>query len=100
MFATLTQARAALSHLNPAGVRSDSERRVRVGLIAATEDRYDSMEQALVPADAGNEDRIRGLAAIFRGGDPNAPSQVDVVLYDEGIAAAKGAYVLYAGDLA
>jgi hypothetical protein len=100
MFATLRQARVALSHLNPAEVRSDAARTVRVGLIAATEYRYAAMEEALVPAAADHEDRMRGMSAIFRGGDPDAPAQVDLVLYDEGIRAPKGAYVLYGQDLA
>jgi hypothetical protein len=98
MFATISQARAALSHLNPAEVRKDAAKTVRVGLIAATEFRYAAMEEALVPLDASPEDRIRGMSTIFRGGDPNAPAKVDLVLYDEGIPAPKGAYVLYAQD--
>jgi hypothetical protein len=99
MFATLKQARAALSHLNPAEVRNDAARTVRVGLIAATEYRYAAMEEALVPEAADQEDRILGMSTIFRGGDPNAPANVDLVLYDEGIPVPKGAYVLCAQDL-
>jgi uncharacterized protein (DUF697 family) len=98
MFATIRQARAALSHLNPAEVRRHAARPVRVGLIAATGYRYAAMEETLVPADANGEDRLRGMSAIFRGGDPTAPANVDVVLYDEGIPAPKGVYVLYGQD--
>jgi hypothetical protein len=94
----LRQARAALSHLNPAEVRRDAARTVRVGLIAATGDRYAAMEEALVPADSSHQDRVRGMSALFRGGDPDAPAKVDLVLYDEGIPAPKGAYMLYAHD--
>jgi hypothetical protein len=97
MFATIRQAKTALSHLNPAEVRSDAARTVRVGLIAATQDRYAAMEEVLVPAAASAADRLRGMTAIFRGGDPTAPGQVDVVLYDAGIPAPGDAYVLY-GD--
>ena len=100
MFASFSQARVALSHLNPAEVRNDAARTVRVGLIAATEYRYAAMEEALVPEAADPEDRILGMSAIFRGGDPSAPANVDLVLYDEGIPVPKGAYVLYAQDLA
>jgi uncharacterized protein (DUF697 family) len=95
MFATFSQARAALSHLNPAEVRKHAARTIRVGLIAATEDRYAAMEAVLAPADASGQDRISAMMTIFRGGDPNAPANVDVVLYDEGIPAPKNAYVLY-----
>jgi hypothetical protein len=99
MFATIRQARAALSHLNPAEVRNHAARLVRVGLIAATEYRYAAMEEALVPAAAHHQDRSLGMSAIFRGGDPDAPAKVDLVLYDEGIPAPKGVYVLYPKDL-
>jgi uncharacterized protein (DUF697 family) len=99
MFATIRQARAALSHLNPAEVRNNAARLVRVGLIAATEYRYAAMEEALVPAAADHQDRSLGMSAIFRGGDPDAPASVDLVLYDEGIPAPKEAYVLYAQNL-
>ena len=99
MFPTIRQARVALSHLNPAEVRNRAARPVRVGLIAATEYRYAAMEEALVPAAAEHQDRSLGMNAIFRGGDPDAPANVDLVLYDEGIPAPKDAYVLYAQDL-
>jgi uncharacterized protein (DUF697 family) len=99
MFPILRQARAALSHLNPAEVRNDAARTVRVGLIAATSDRYSAMEEGLVPADSSHQDRVRGMSALFRGGDPDAPGNVDLVLYDEGIPAPKGAYMLYTQDL-
>jgi len=99
MFATFRQARVALSHLNPAEVRKHAARTVRVGLIAATEYRYAAMEQALVPEAADSDDRILGMSMIFRGGDADAPATVDLVLYDEGIPAPKGVYVLYPQDL-
>jgi hypothetical protein len=100
MFATIRQAKAALSHLNPAEVRQRAARTVRVGLIATTGERYAAMEDALVPASASHEDRAGGMGALFRGSDPNPPATVDLVLYDEGIPVTKGAYVLHAQDLA
>ncbi len=56
------------------------------------------MEEALVPFAAPPHDRLAGRNRIFRGGEPNAPSSVDLVLYDQGIRAPKGAYVLYRDD--
>jgi len=100
MFATLKQARTALNHLNPAEVRGAAARTVRVGLIATHDAGYSAMEEALVPPGCGQEDRLRGRGEIFRGGDPDAPASVDLVLYEEGIHASKGAYVLYVHDLA
>jgi uncharacterized protein (DUF697 family) len=100
MIATLMQARTAFSHLNPAEVRREAARTVRVGLIATTEDRYAAMEETLAPAAAGHDERARGMSAIFRGGDPSAPANVELVLYDEGIPVPDDAYVLYSDDLA
>jgi uncharacterized protein (DUF697 family) len=99
MFGTLSQARLAFSHLNPAEVRANASRAVRVGLIAGSADRYAVMEEALVPLNASGEDRRRGMSVIYRGGDPNASAQVELVLYDEGIRTPDGAYVLYTRNL-
>jgi hypothetical protein len=100
MLATLRQARAAFSHLNPQQVRSLAERPVRVGLIAAHDSGYEAMEEALVPSTVPFDERVAGRGMLFRGGDPSAPASVDLVLYDEGIRAPKGAYVLHRSDLA
>jgi hypothetical protein len=99
MLATLKQARAAFSHLNPQQVRNIAERPVRVGLIAATDAGYEAMEEALVPSATSWDEREFGRSFLFRGGDPSAPSSVDLVLYDEGLRAPQGAYVLYRDDV-
>lgn len=98
MLSTLRQARAAISHLNPQQVRNRAERPVRVGLIASTDAGYGAMEETLVPSQAPVHEQAVGRNYLFRGGDPGAPSTVDLVLYDEGIRAPKGAYVLYRYD--
>jgi hypothetical protein len=99
MLATLRQARAAFSHLNPQQVRTLADRPLRVGLIAAHDSGYEAMEEALVPSTVPYDERVAGRGMLFRGGDPSAPASVDLVLYDEGIRAPKGAYVLYRNDL-
>jgi hypothetical protein len=100
MLATIKHARTAFSHLNPNQVRSLAGRTLRVGLIAASDSGYEAMEEALVPSAAPYDERVAGQGLIFRGGDPSAPASVDLVLYDEGIRAPKGAYVLYRNDIA
>jgi uncharacterized protein (DUF697 family) len=94
MIKTLQQARAALSHLNPENVRKLAERTVTVGLIAPNHAGYAEMEEVLIPSNAPPEDRARGRAYIFRGGDPGAPMQVDVVLYHESVPGGRGTYTL------
>jgi hypothetical protein len=56
------------------------------------------MEELLVPAAAPPAERHRGLSFLYRGGDPNAPSDVELVLYEQGIPTPRGAFVLYADD--
>ncbi len=98
MLGSLRQARAAFSHLNPDQIRALSGKTLRVGLIAANDAGYEAMEEALVPSAAPPEERAAGRDLIFRGGDPSAPSSVDLVFYDEGIRAPREAYVLYRRD--
>jgi hypothetical protein len=98
MIRTLKQARAAISHLNPDAVRKRASRPVRVGLIASSAAGYERMERTLIPPETPAAERASALVGIFRGGDPKAPKDVDVVLYEQGIPVPKGAYVLFPGD--
>src|ERR1035438_2923558 len=95
MFNSLRQVQSAFSHLNPATVKAIAAKPVRVGLIASSEAGYAAMEEVLVPAAAPPFERQRGLNFLYRGGDPYAPSHVDVVLYEQGIPTPRGAYVLF-----
>jgi len=98
MLSNLRQAKAAFSHLNPAGVRKLADRTLRIGLIAASDRRYEAMEDLLVPHAVPVEERAMSRSLIFRGGEGYAPALVDVVLYEEGIPAADDAYVLRRHD--
>src|SRR6202789_960050 len=100
MIAMLMQARTAFSHLNPAEVRREAARIVRVGLTPPAEARSAGREERWAPAAPGHDERVRAMSAIFRGGDPSAPANVELVLYDEGIPVPDDAYVLYSDDLA
>lgn len=95
MLTTLRQAQAAFSHLNPDTVRKTANRPLNVGLIASNNAGYAAMEELLVPPGAPPAQRHRGLSYIYRGGDPEAPSHVDLVLYEQDIPTPNGVYVLY-----
>jgi hypothetical protein len=92
MLNTLKQARAAVALLNPEEVRSRAGRPVHVGLVAESSARFAHMEDLL--GIAGNVN-----AMAHRVGDPRAPAEVDLVLYDSELAVPDGAYTLHAHDL-
>jgi hypothetical protein len=95
MLATLRQARAAFTHLNPEEVRHLAGQNLLIGLIAASEAGYAAMEEILVPASVPADQRVVARGRIFRGGDPAAPPSVDLVLYDQGIDAPRDSYILH-----
>jgi len=92
MLKMLKQARAALGMLNPEEVRRKVERPIHVGLVAAGESGYSEMEDFVVPATLGRDDRIRRLAQVHRAGDADVPPKVDLVLYQQGLDVPEGAY--------
>ncbi len=94
MIEYLKQARAALSMLNPEAVRELSERPVRFGLVAGSQDGFSEMEHFLMPRSlAGDGELPEGM--VHRAGDPNPPGDVDFVLYEEGLIGPKGTYVYH-----
>src|SRR5687767_11135342 len=85
MFKTLKQARAAVSLLNPATVRRQAKRPIHIGLVAVDGENYADMERFLVP-NGGPRDQVH------RASDPDAPENVDFVLYQTGVANPEGTY--------
>lgn len=88
----MKQARAAFSLLSPEDIRHRSRRVVRFGLVAVSAAGYDAMEDFLTPA------KSPGL--VFRAGDPDAPKDVDLVLYEQGIPGPHGTYTYWPEDQA
>jgi hypothetical protein len=88
MLKALKQVRAAVSLLNPDEVRGRAERPLSVGLIAETDARFARMEETL---------GVHGLpnSLAYRAGAPEAPTRVDLVLYDSHLPAPKGAFTLH-----
>lgn len=100
MLKALKQARAAFSLLRPADIRERSERPVRFGLVALTDSAYEAMERFLIPSDLADEARMALHNQVFRAGQPDAPSDVDLVLYEHGIPGPKGTYNYHPEDQA
>ena len=98
MIQVIRQARAAFGLLNPEEVRRRAGRQVHVGLVASSEQGYSEMEDFLVPPAMPREQRIELMGYVHRAGDLNVPSKVDVVLYEDGLEPAKGAYTFHRAD--
>lgn len=95
MLKTLKQARAAFSLLSPDDIRKRAHRPVHIGLVAAGPAGYSEMEEFLVPAAVPRATRMETMKFVHRAGDPGSPSQVDLVLYQQGIPGPKGTYTFY-----
>jgi hypothetical protein len=93
MIKSLQQVRGAVGLMNPDEVRSRAGRLVTIGLVARDPAGYAAMEDFLLPAEVGDEERAGRMAQIFREGDPSAPESFDVVLCEAGIPRPRGAVV-------
>ena len=78
--------------LNPEEVRRIASKPLHVGLVAASESGYSEMEDFLVPPSLPREERIARMSWVHRAGDEDAPSQVDVILYQQGLRVPGGAF--------
>ena len=92
MMKVLKQARAAMSLLNPDEILSRSRRSLHIGLVAASAAGYAEMEEFLLPGFLPLEERTYLLDQVHRVGDPGVPESVDLILFEQGIPAAKGTY--------
>jgi len=92
------QARTAFSLLNPEEVRSRARRPVRFGLVASSDAAYAEMEDFLAPAEGPLEDRTYLLDQVHRAADAVVPDKVDLILFEQGIAAPPGTYTFYRSD--
>jgi hypothetical protein len=85
--AIFRQIKHALTNLNPADVRLEAERPVRIGLIASSAEMLGRMEAFLAPAHMSPERRAEALRSIIRKG-----SDCDVVLCESSLLGPKGAF--------
>jgi hypothetical protein len=92
MLKTLKQVRAAFSMLTPEEIRKRATRPLAIGLVAASERGYQELEDFLIAEELPAEIRGSALETVYRAGDRNAASQVDLVLYETGLPCPRGAF--------
>jgi len=92
MLKAVRQVRAALSLLNPEEVRKLAERQITIGLVAASDRGYRELETFLMLEPPSQETRPSSLGNVYRAGQPDVPPQVDLVLYEHGLACPAGAF--------
>lgn len=98
MLKALKQARTAMSLLNPDEILSRARRSLHIGLVASSAAAYTEMEEYLLPTSLPLEERTYRMDHLHRVGDPGAPGDVDLILFEQEIPAAKGTYKFRRGD--
>ncbi len=93
MFKAIKQVRAAVSMLNADEVRDRATRPVRFGLVAAGNRAYAEMQEALV-LDTSRAD-WEEPGSVHRAADTDAPSTVDIVLYEHRLGCPEGSFVFH-----
>jgi hypothetical protein len=99
MLKYLKQARAAFTMLDADEVTKRSERSVQIGLVADGSGAYAEMEEFLVPEGTPRPLWRSRMNQIHRANDPDVPPEVDIVLYEPGLACPQNAYTFHRGDL-
>ena len=89
MLKAVKQVRAAFNLLSPDDIRKSADKPIRFGLVALTDYGYEAMEDFLTP---GAQMRERRDGQVFRAGVPDAPSDVDLVLYERDLSNPQGTY--------
>jgi uncharacterized protein (DUF697 family) len=97
MLKLLKQARAAFTMLDAHEVTKRSERPVQIGLVADGSGAYSEMEQFLVPERTPRPLWRSRMNQIHRANDPDVPPDVEIVLYEPGLACPQNAYTFHRG---
>jgi hypothetical protein len=98
MLKYLKQARAAFSMLDADEVTKRAERPVHIGLVADGSGAYAEMEEFLVPEGTARTLWRARMNQIHRANDPEVPPDVDIVIYEPGLACPQNAYTFHRGD--
>lgn len=85
--ALLRQVKHALRNLNPADVREEAAREVRIGIVASSAELLGRMEAFLAPPHMSAERRTEALRSIIRG-----EAGCDIVLHEASLLGHKGAF--------
>lgn len=94
-----SEIRTAFRNLNPGEVRALAERRLAVGLVASSRERYAEMEDWLAPPDASEARRLETLRVLHRVEEDDEAGRFDVVLCEEELLGPPGAFRYYRGDV-
>ena len=80
----LAQVRTSLSRLNPAEIRTASERRVRILLQASSSAGYARIEDFLAPANLSRDKRMEVVQTLIRATDAGADGRFQIVIFERG----------------
>jgi hypothetical protein len=97
MLEIVKQMRTGLSMLRSGEVMQRAQRAVTVGLVADGSSAYAEMESFLVPDSTPRNAWRARMSQIFRANDPDVPPNVDVVLYEPGLACPSHAFTFHRG---
>ncbi len=92
MLKALKQTRAAMSLLNPEEIVRRAGKPLHIGLVASSAAAYAEMEEFLLPSSLPLEERTYLMDKVHRVADAEVPDSVDLILFEKGIPATKGAY--------
>jgi uncharacterized protein (DUF697 family) len=82
--------------VNPGEVRRRAALPVSIGMVAASDEAYKAMEEFLIPPGLPADGRWALRESAWRANDPEAPGEVDIQLYEEGLPRPRGAFVFRA----
>jgi hypothetical protein len=88
--AVLSQIKSALANLNPAEVRDEADRPVRVGLVASSPTALGRMETFLAPPLLSQNRRAEALRLLIR----NGSGPTDIQIYEDSLIRPAGAFGL------
>ena len=97
MLEIVKQMRTGLSMLRSGEVMQRAQRAVTVGLVADGSSAYAEMESFLVPDSTPRNAWRARMSQVFRANDPDVPPNVDVVLYEPGLACPSHAFTFHRG---
>lgn len=97
MVKLLKQARAAFTMLDAGEVMKRAENPVKIGLVADGSGAYAEMEEFLVPEGTPRPLWRERMNLIHRANDPGVPPDVDIVIYEPGLACPQNAYTFHRG---
>jgi hypothetical protein len=92
------QIRTAVHQLNPGAVREAAEQPLSIGLEAVSSETLAAMEDFLAPPGLSRRRRLQLFEGLHRIGDPGTPQSFDIVLSEEGLPEAPGAFPFHAED--